>query len=389
MMKFARTFAAFAAFLFAGCALAQNSGTVTNHAFAIGKGAGVTGYTSLLCSSGQLALGTAGDPACVTMSGDATLNASGVLTLATVNANVGTWGSAANCVTLTIDAKGRVTAASQTACSAGGGISQLTGDGTAGPGSGSQVLTLATVNANVGTWGNGSTTCPSIAVNGKGLITSAGQGTCTPAIGSVTGLGTGVATALGTAVGSAGSFVTNGGALGTPSSGVGTNLTSLNATQLTSGTVPAARTNGHQNGTATNDNGAAGEIGEVISASVASGSAIALTSATAANITSISLTAGDWDVFGWVNFFGNASTSQTSLIGSVSTTSATLDVTTPFASLAQSTAAQVVGGATNTFSVGPLRASLAGTTTYFLVCRATFTVSTMNCFGGIRARRVR
>lgn len=48
--------------------------------------------------------------------------------------------------------------------------------------------------------------------------------------------GTGVNTALGVNVGSAGSFVVNGGALGTPSSGVATNLTGT-AAGLTAGTV--------------------------------------------------------------------------------------------------------------------------------------------------------
>lgn len=43
----------------------------------------------------------------------------------------------------------------------------------------------------------------------------------------LSGLGTGVATALGKDVGTAGSFVTNGGALGTPASGNGANLTSI------------------------------------------------------------------------------------------------------------------------------------------------------------------
>lgn len=53
--------------------------------------------------------------------------------------------------------------------------------------------------------------------------------------------GTGVVTALGVNTGSAGAFVVNGGALGTPSSGNGSNLTSLNASNLGSGTVPDAR----------------------------------------------------------------------------------------------------------------------------------------------------
>ena len=48
-----------------------------------------------------------------------------------------------------------------------------------------------------------------------------------PAVGDISGFGTGVATALGVNVGSSGAFVTNGGALGTPSSGTLTNATGL------------------------------------------------------------------------------------------------------------------------------------------------------------------
>jgi lysophospholipase L1-like esterase len=58
------------------------------------------------------------------------------------------------------------------------------------------VQTLATVNSNVGTFG--SATQSSIqTVNAKGLTTAISNVTITPAIGSVTGLGTGVATYLG------------------------------------------------------------------------------------------------------------------------------------------------------------------------------------------------
>lgn len=105
-----------------------------------------------------------------------------------------------------------------------GGITELTGDGTAGPGSGSQALTLATVNSNVGSFGS-ATAAPAFTVNAKGLITAASTNTVTPAVGSITGLGTGVATALAVNVGTAGAPVVNGGALGTPSSGTATNLT--------------------------------------------------------------------------------------------------------------------------------------------------------------------
>lgn len=49
-------------------------------------------------------------------SGDLTANGTGGHTLATVNGNVGSFGSTTNCVTLTVNAKGLITAASQAAC---------------------------------------------------------------------------------------------------------------------------------------------------------------------------------------------------------------------------------------------------------------------------------
>jgi len=85
-----------AAFFIAGSALAQNPGTVTNHAFAIGKGPGQAGYSSLLCGSAQLAVGqAAADPICRTVTGDVTISAAGVtaigaakVTSAMLNSNV-------------------------------------------------------------------------------------------------------------------------------------------------------------------------------------------------------------------------------------------------------------------------------------------------------------
>ena len=95
--------------------------------------------------------------------------------------------------------------------------------------------TLATVNSNVGTFGS-ATQSTQITANGKGLITAIANVTITPAVGSITGLGTGVATALAVNVGSAGAFVTFNGALGTPSSGVGTNITGITAAHVVAGT---------------------------------------------------------------------------------------------------------------------------------------------------------
>lgn len=63
--------------------------------------------------------------------------------------------------------------------------------------SGSFVTTLATVNSNVGTFGS-ATQAPVVTVNGKGLTTAASNVTVTPAVGSITGLATGVGTFLAT-----------------------------------------------------------------------------------------------------------------------------------------------------------------------------------------------
>ena len=67
-------------------------------------------------------------------------------------------------------------------------INQLTGDAAAGPASGSQsqVLTLATVNSNVGTFGS-STSIPTFTVNAKGLITAASGNAVVAPAGTLSG----------------------------------------------------------------------------------------------------------------------------------------------------------------------------------------------------------
>lgn len=103
------------------------------------------------------------------LSGDATTAGTGAVTFATVNANVGTFGDATHYSTFTVNAKGLITAASQLTFPAAG-ITALTGDVTA-TGPGSVAATLATVNANVGTFGS-SSLIPVLTVNAKGLVTA-------------------------------------------------------------------------------------------------------------------------------------------------------------------------------------------------------------------------
>ena len=107
---------------------------------------------------------------------------------------------------------------------------------------------LGTTPALSGTTGYGTAGQVPISAGSTGAVVWSSTPTLTgtnftgvPISTAISGLGTGVATALAIAIGSAGALVTFNGALGTPSSGSGANITSLNASNLASGTVPTAR----------------------------------------------------------------------------------------------------------------------------------------------------
>ena len=143
-------------------------------------------------------------------------------------------------------------------------------------------------------------------------------------------------------------------------------------------------------GTNTNDNAAAGQVGEYTESIIAAGSAVSLTTATPANVTSLSLSAGDWDVWGAVSYGFDGTTNVTLTLSSISLVSATLNNTQGQYFVWRFGAAGLVpqaefGGNT----IGPVRMSLASTTTVYLVARADFTVSTSNAYGALKARRVR
>lgn len=140
-------------------------------------------------------------------------------------------------------------------------------------------------------------------------------------------------------------------------------------------------------GTATNDNASAGNVGEYVSSAVAQGSAVSLTTNIAANITSISLTAGDWDVEGVIFFNPNVATVTTVLAGGVSATSATLP--TPGAEGYAQWVGNLTGASVPSLTACSKRISLASPATIYLVAFATFTANTNAAYGTIRARRVR
>lgn len=68
-------------------------------------------------STGQVVAGNAGTPTATTLSGDATIGATGTITLANSGATAGTYGSSSQIPAITIDAKGRITSASNTSFS--------------------------------------------------------------------------------------------------------------------------------------------------------------------------------------------------------------------------------------------------------------------------------
>jgi hypothetical protein len=184
------------------------------------------------------------------LTGDVTTSGAAA-TLASVNSNVGSFGSATTSGTFTVNAKGLITAASSTTialnasaitggtlATARGGTNAnssaqtglalvtagtwswgtLSGDIT----SSALVTTLATVNANVGSFGS-STAIPSFTVNGKGLITAASTNAVIAPAGTLTGttLASNVVTSSLTSVGTIATGVWQGTAIGATYGGTG------------------------------------------------------------------------------------------------------------------------------------------------------------------------
>lgn len=293
-----------------------------------------------------------------------------------------TWGK----VSLTTDVIGTLPAGN-----GGTGITSLGAGVATFLGTPSSANLLAAVTDETGMGALVFANTPALVTPILGTPTSGTLTNCTglPVSTGISGLGTGVATFLATPssanLASAVTGETGSGALvfATSPALVTPTLGAASATSLsfssTSGII----------GTTTNDAAAAGSVGQYVSSSVASGSAVSLTDDAAADITSISLTAGDWDV--WINawFSGGATTVMFSAACSVSTTTATMNTTVgAYGKQIQNT---TIFGNSEHFSVdaGPVRVSVAVTTTVYFVAVGNFSTSTMAAYGAIQARRVR
>lgn len=157
------------------------------------------------------------------------------------------------------------------------------------------------------------------------------------------------------------------------------NSTSTNPSLFSGVITPAAGIKG----TTTNDSATAGNVGEILTISNTTNNS--LTNGNVFSLGSVSITAGDWDVWAVASFSGTGSTS-TFTIGGIGTSNSTLGTN------GDGTKTQInqnLASQDSNFTVGPFPLSLASPTTYFFNIRADFSGGTVTGKGVLYARRRR
>lgn len=254
----------------------------------------------------------------------------------------------------------------------------------ANAGANSNITSLTGLTTPLGTWAGGlganNSTSTGVPVFSAGVVTvsttpalgtpsavTLTNGTGLPISTGVSGLGTGVATALGSAVTGSGGVVL-----------------------ATSPTITTPAIVGPTNGVSAG----AGDVGEVICAQVTNGGTptgcatnsstpVSLATGITSNVTSITLTAGNWKVWGQVLTIPAGTTTQSVVNAAISPTSTSFtgqvaEFLLPFSA----PAGAAVGGA-----LTPMPIRVTTNTTYYLIVNSTFAVSTNTAIGFIVAQR--
>lgn len=129
------------------------------------------------------------------------------------------------------------------------------------------------------------------------------------------------------------------------------------------------------------------KIGNFLSVTVPLASAVNLTSNTLATVTSLTLTPGDWNLWGFIGSVPGTGTITNAFIGAISPSNSVLPTPDP-------SIGTIVGFLNGTssatesyfFQIAPVRVKITTPTTYYLLVQSGFSVSTQGAYGYLAAR---
>lgn len=405
-----RALVALAFILLAGPAFAQWQ--VNDHAVPIGRGAGISGFKQAAAgASGTVFLGkgTTTDPAFVAVSGDGTINSSGALSVTKLNgvsasSAVATDGSK-NLVSVTNTGSGNNVLANGPAIASPTFTGTVAGAGTIP----STVLANTAVSA-------GSYMLASLTVNAEGQLTAASNGTAGqyPGVSTNSAASAGnIGELVVNSANAASSTVTitiaspavvtwTGWQTAVDPTAQNTNYTGGPVTFTTTGALPTGLTAGttyyiipvNANtfkvatsvanafaGTAVNTSGTQ-------SGTQTASNSVNLVTTAAKDYLGISLTAGEWDVSGVITYLGTASTTISYMVSGSGSVSATYGGMGSYIQYGFTSGSTLGAALVQQFSVPTTRYRLSSTSIIYCIAAGSFAVSTEAAYGQCRATRV-
>lgn len=159
---------------------------------------------------------------------------------------------------------------------------------------------------------------------------------------------------------------------------VAINAAQLNGQTFTAPTITTPNITGVTNGS----NSTGGSVGEYPAGNA---SATSMTSVTPAQCAGVTLTAGDWDVWGNIQFSPAAGTTVAEVLSGINVGSVAL----PGAQNYQLIQGSLTTGGQQVIAAPMQRVSISTSTNVYLIGYASFGISTMQCSGWIQARRIR